>query len=57
MYRVLHLAASTLLKEEVKEGEPSHDFVLFIQFDGVDLLHLPPLEKNNTADDHSPCCR
>lgn len=57
MYRVLHLAASTLLKEEVKEGEPSHDFVLFIQFDGVDLLYLPPLEKNNTADDHSPCCR
>lgn len=54
VYRILHLAASALLKEEVEEREPSHDFVLLIQFNGVDLLHLPPLQKNNTANHHSP---
>lgn len=37
-----------MLKEDVEEGESRYDLVLLIQFNGVDLLHLPPLQQDHT---------
>lgn len=40
-----HQATFPVPEKEVEEREPCYDFVLFVEFNGVHLLHLPPLER------------
>lgn len=44
-----HQATFPVPEKEVEEREPCYDFVLFVEFNGVHLLHLPPLERENEA--------
>lgn len=37
-----------VLEKEVEERESRYDFILFVEFNGVHLLHLPPLEEKKT---------
>lgn len=43
-----HQAAFPVPEKEVEEREPCYDFVLFVEFNGVHLLHLPPLEREGS---------
>lgn len=40
-----HQTTFPVPEKEVEEREPCYDFVLFVEFNGVHLLHLPPLER------------
>lgn len=44
-----HQATFPVPEKEVEEREPCYDFVLFVEFNGVHLLHLPPLEREREA--------
>lgn len=38
-----HKTTFPVLEKQVEERESCYGFILFVEFDGVDLLHLPPL--------------
>lgn len=40
-----HKTTFPVLEKEVEERESRYDFILFVEFNGVHLLHLPPLEE------------
>lgn len=44
-----HKTTFPVLEKEVEERESCYDFILFIEFNGVHLLHLPPLEEKKTS--------
>lgn len=43
-----HKTTFPVFEKEVEERESCYDFILFVEFDGVHLLHLPPLEREKT---------
>lgn len=45
-----HQATFPVPEKEIEEREPCYDFVLFVEFNGVHLLHLPPLEREREGE-------
>lgn len=43
-----HKTTFPVLEKEVEERESCYDFILFVEFNGVHLLHLPPLEEKKS---------
>lgn len=54
LHHHLHLATPALLEEQVEEREAGDDFVLLVEFNGVHLLHLPPLGRQTRETRLSP---